>query len=152
MKVFELGHIVLYVRNLNVSKEFYSEILGWKQIASIGKTATLHSSGRTHHELLLIEVGENVKPIPSGPRVGMYHFGIKIGESDEELIQAMKILKQSNVKILGTSDHVVTHSIYISDPDGNEVEIYVDVQPERWQDQPELIASDPRPLTIFDKN
>ena len=82
----------------------------------------------------------------------MYHFGIKIRESDEELIQAMKILKQSNVMILGTSDHVVTHSMYISDPDGNEVEIYVDVQSERWRDQPELIASDPRPLTIFDKN
>jgi len=152
MKVLELGHVVLYVRNLDISKKFYADILGWKQIGSIGDIATLHSSGRTHHELLLIEVGQNAKSIPSGTRVGMYHFGIKIGESDQELIQAMGILKKSNVRILGSSDHIVTHSIYISDPDGNEIEIYIDVQPETWRNQPELIASEPKPLNIFDEN
>ena len=69
------------------------------------------------------------------------------------MIQSIKILKKSNVNLLDSSDHVVTtHSIYISDPDWNEVEIYLDVRPQRWRDQPELIASDPIPISIFDKN
>ena len=40
--------------------------------------------------------------------------------------------------IVGASDHTVTHSLYIEDPDGNELELYIDVQPERWRDDPAL--------------
>ena len=42
-------------------------------------------SGRTHHELLLIEVGEDAANLPPGRRVGLYHFGLKVGDSDDEL-------------------------------------------------------------------
>src|SRR3982074_730401 len=92
MQVKELGHLVLYVRNLKRSRHFYGDVLGWKEIKvpgeAIGVPAAAFTSGRTHHELLLIEVGEDATPIPKGRRVGMYHFGLKIGESDAELREA----------------------------------------------------------------
>lgn len=147
MEVKELGHLVLYVRDIERSKKFYGEVLGWKEIASGGPIAAF-SSGRTHHELLLIEVGENATPIPQGRRVGMYHFGLKVGTTDDELREALNTMLEAGVQVVGTADHSVTHSLYILDPDGNEIEIYIDVQPERWREDPEAIMAPVRPLRI----
>ena len=148
MEVKELGHIVLYVRELERSRRFYGEVLGWKEIAQLGTQGAMFSSGRTHHELLLLEVGEQAQPIPRGPRVGMYHFGLKVGESDEELREALEKLAAAGVPVRGATDHIVTHSLYIEDPDGNEIEIYIDVQPELWREDPQAIVAAPRPLRL----
>jgi catechol-2,3-dioxygenase len=148
MEVKELGHIVLYVRNLERSRRFYGDVLGWRQIATMGGQAAMFSSGRSHHELLLLEVGEDATPIPAGRRVGMYHFGLKIGESDDELRAAIEHVQKAGVQIVGMSDHTVTHSLYILDPDGNEIELYIDVQPEVWRDNPTAVAVPTKPLRI----
>ena len=155
MEVKDLGHIVLYVRNLERSKHFYRDVLGFRQITpedeDIGFPAAAFSSasGRTHHELLLIEVGEDATPIPGGRRVGMYHFGLKVGDSDDELREALATLKEAGAQISGASDHTVTHSLYILDPDGNEIELYIDVPGVDWKSDPSLIIASPiRPLRI----
>lgn len=148
MEVRELGHIVLYVRDLERSRRFYGEVLGWKEITGIGNFGAVFSSGRTHHELLLLAVGPDATPIPPAPRVGMYHFGLKIGESDEELREARDKLREAGVTVLGATDHTVTHSLYIEDPDGNEIELYIDVQPERWREDPTLVVARPRALAL----
>ncbi len=83
----ELGHIVLYVSDINKSVDFYGGILGWHPVINPGEHSPVaaFSSGRTHHELLLIEVGPDAQPIPHGRRLGVYHFGVKVGDSDDEL-------------------------------------------------------------------
>ena len=152
MQVKELGHLVLYVRNLDRSRQFYRDLLGWTAIPvpaeEVGFPAAAFSSGRTHHELLLIAVGEDAAPIPRGRRVGMYHFGLKIGETDEELRDARDQLVAAGAHLVGTADHTVTHSLYIEDPDGNEIELYIDVQPAVWKDDPAAIFAPPRPLRL----
>jgi catechol-2,3-dioxygenase len=148
MEIKELGHLVLYVRSLQASRHFYGEVLGWQEVAQVGDMGAVFSSGRTHHELLLLEVGDGAAPIPGGPRVGLYHFGLKVGETDEELRDALDQLREAGVKIVGASDHTVTHSLYIEDPDGNEIELYIDVQPELWREQPDLVVAMPRPLSL----
>jgi catechol 2,3-dioxygenase len=148
MQVKELGHIVLYVRDLERSRRFYGEVLGWREVARMGGQGAVFSSGRTHHELLLLEVGPQAAPIQPGPRVGMYHFGLKIGETDEELRTALNELLEAGVKVNGSADHTVTHSLYIEDPDGNEIELYIDVQPELWREDPEAIVAPPRALRL----
>jgi catechol 2,3-dioxygenase len=150
MEIKELGHIVLYVRDLERSQRFYGEILGWKQIPTPhGKTGrAAFSSGRTHHELYLIEVGSDAAALPPGRRVGMYHFGLKVGESDEELRQVLEHLTRHGVTIAGGTDHGVTHSLYIHDPDGHEIELYIDVQPERWRDDPSVFYAPAQALRL----
>lgn len=148
MQVKELGHIVLYVRDLDVSRRFYRDVLGWNEIVSVGGRMAMFSSGRTHHELLLIEVGPDAAPVPSGRRVGMYHFGLKIGTTDEELREALQTLLEAGANVVGTADHGVTHSLYITDPDGNEIELYIDVQPEAWREDPRAILAPVRPLRL----
>jgi len=148
MEVKELGHIVLYVHDLERSRRFYRDVLGWREVTELGGFGAMFSSGRTHHELLLIEVGPNAAPIPPGRRVGMYHFGLKIGTTDEELREALATLQANGAQVVGATDHNVTHSLYIVDPDGNEIELYIDVQPEVWRDDPSAIAAPPRPLRL----
>lgn len=148
MEVKELGHIVLYVRDLEASRKFYGDVLGWREVTRLGEVGAMFSSGRTHHELLLLEVGPEAQPIPPGRRVGMYHFGLKIGETDDELRAAIGKLQEAGVTIVGTADHTVTHSVYIVDPDGNEIELYIDVQPEVWREDPAAIAAPIRPLRL----
>jgi catechol-2,3-dioxygenase len=153
MEVKELGHLVLYVRNLERSAAFYRDVLGWRQLApteDLGLPAAAFSapSNRTHHELLLIEVGEDAQPLPQGRRVGLYHFGLKVGDTDEELRDALRSVQSAGVTVVGTSDHTVTHSLYILDPDGNEIELYVDVPGVDWKSDPALVFSAIRPLAL----
>ncbi len=148
MEVKELGHLVLYVRDLERSRRFYGQVLGWPEVAGMDGQAAVFSSGRTHHELLLLEVGPDAQPIPEGRRVGMYHFGLKVGETDEELREAIDSLQKEGVPIVGTADHNVTHSVYIVDPDGNEIELYIDVQPEVWREDPQAVMAPVRPLRL----
>jgi catechol-2,3-dioxygenase len=116
--------------------------------SSLPAAAFSAPSGRTHHELLLIEVGDDAADVPQGRRIGLYHFGLKIGDSDDELRAALKQLEAAGATVVGASDHTVTHSLYIEDPDGNEIELYIDVPGVDWKTHPELVANPTRPLRL----
>jgi catechol 2,3-dioxygenase len=149
--VTELGHIVLYVRDLDASRAFYEGVVGWPVVARIdlgGARAAAFSAGRTHHELLLIEVGPGAALVPAGRRLGMYHFGVKVGDSDDDLRVVVQRLRDHGDTIVGASDHTITHSLYVHDPDGNEVELYVDVPGVDWAANPEAILAPVRPLRL----
>jgi catechol-2,3-dioxygenase len=148
MEIKELGHVVLYVTNLERSAHFYREVLGFKQIGemNIGSGAVAFSSGRTHHELLLIEIGGTAKERKI-PEPGLYHIGFKIGEGTEELKKVYRELKEKDMRIIGLSDHTVTHSLYILDPDGNELELYADVS-DIWKKDPLAVLSPIKPLNL----
>jgi catechol 2,3-dioxygenase len=152
MTVRELGHLVLYVRDLGRSADFYRDVLGWRQVLPgpgeepVG--AAGFSSGRTHHELLLIEVGPDATPIPLGRRVGLYHFGLNVGDTDDDLRAALDAVQKAGATVVGSADHTVTHSVYILDPDGNEIELYIDVPGVDWQSDPTLVGAAVRPLRL----
>ncbi len=148
MKARYLGHVVFYVKDLKRSLAFYRDLLGFQEVGQIfeGKAAAL-TSGRTHHELLLIEVGAAPGP-PLGRRLGLYHIGIKIGDSLNELRAAKRELEQAGVPITGMSDHTVSQSLYLADPDGNEVELYVDADPAVWENDPAAVLSAIKPLRL----
>ncbi|MES2014562.1 MAG: VOC family protein [Patescibacteria group bacterium] len=145
MHIKELGHVVLYVSNLERSANFYRDTLGFNEITREPGVAVF-SSGRTHHELLLIEIGTEPKQ-KNAFETGLYHIGFKIGDTTEELKQAYQELKAADVTIVGMSDHSVTHSLYILDPDGNELELYADVSDE-WRENPKAVMKPARSLKL----
>ena len=145
MKIHELGHVVLYVTNLELVGDFYRDTLGFREVVRQWPIAAF-SSGRTHHEMLLIEVG-GVAEHSARPTPGLYHIGFKVADSHDELRAVYKELKEKKVPILGTTDHGVTHSIYIVDPDGNELELYADVSDE-WKRNPAAIGEEAKPLKL----
>jgi catechol 2,3-dioxygenase-like lactoylglutathione lyase family enzyme len=141
MNVVELGHVVFYVRDLERSRHFYRDVLGFPEISGatpIGFPAAAFSTGRTHHELLLIEVGPDAAALPPGRRVGMYHIGLKIGDEDQALRDALATLRDHGVPIAGLS----------ADPDGNEIELYVDVPGVDWRTDPSLVMRPTAPLRL----
>jgi catechol 2,3-dioxygenase len=148
MKVHELGHVVLYVRDLERSAHFYRDVLGFHELGRQDGMMAVYSSGRTHHELLLIEVGPQAPNPPRGGRVGLYHIGLKIGNSLDELRQAKAELEAAGVPILGISDHTVSQSIYLADPDGNEIEVFVFADPTIWKDNPLSVVAPTKALRL----
>ena len=148
MKAQYLGHVVFYVKNLDRSLAFYRDVVGFQEVGRIfgGKAAAL-TAGRTHHELLLIEVGDAPGP-PSGTRRGLYHIGIKVGDSLDDLRRAKQDLEKAGIGISGMSDHTVSQSLYLHDPDGNEVELYVDDPAVDWKSDPMAVLAPIKPLVL----
>jgi catechol 2,3-dioxygenase len=148
MKAHYLGHVVFYVKDLERSLTFYRDLLGFKEVGRIfnGAAAAL-TSCRTHHELLLIQVGDAPGP-PTGRRRGLYHIGIKLGDSLDELRAAKKDLERAGITIDGMSDHTVSQSLYLRDPDGNEVELYVDADEALWKNNPASVLGPIKPLQL----
>ena len=149
----ELGHLVLYVHDIERSTAFYRDALGWTQVAGdgvdgINAPVAVFSGGRTHHELLLIEVGADAAEIPAGRHVGLYHFGLKIGDDDDALRAALTQLRAHGVEVLGATDHTATHSLYLKDPDGNEIELYIDVPGVDWRTDPTSVLAPMKPLRL----
>lgn len=144
----ELGHVVLYVRELERSIAFYRDAVGLTLVGEIfdGQAAML-SGGRTHHELLLIRVGNAPGPL-HGRRIGLYHIGWKIGESLAALRECRERLQRLGIPIAGMSDHTVSQSLYLHDPDGNEIELYVDDPGVDWKHSKSWMEAPVKPLSL----
>lgn len=143
-----LGHVVFYVRDIERSVKFYTEVVGLDISGMIfnGRAALL-SGGSTHHELLLIQVGDAQGPV-HGRRIGLYHVGWKIGDSIDELKSLYNRLIDLDYAIDGLSDHTISHSIYLRDPDGNEVELYADNPDYDWRNDDSWMEAPVKPLNL----
>lgn len=147
MRIEKLGHVVLKVRNLERSAHFYRDILGMREVARMDAPRMIFFSfSQNHHDLACMEVGESALS-PGIREVGLYHIAFKIGNSLDDLRRVKRELMEKKIPILGQSDHVVSQSLYVEDPDGHEIELYVDADPRLWQKDPKLVANI-RPLDL----
>ena len=127
----QIGHVHLTVADLDRSLKFYRDLLGFNITARFGNSAVFLSSGNYHHHIgLNTWAGPNVTPPPTG-HSGLYHFAI-LYPNRHELAKAFKILWETKYPLEGASDHGVSESIYIKDPDGNGIELYCDRSTEEW--------------------
>ena len=140
MPVQSLGHVVLKVRDLAVSVPFYRDVLGLREVARYRQNMVFFSLGKNHHDLALLEVGAHAAT-PDAYSVGLYHVAFKVGDSLDALRAMRDHLAQHAVPVLGQSDHQVSQSLYIRDPDGIEIELYVDADASVWHDNPQAVAT-----------
>ncbi len=145
MQVQALGHAVLKVRNLERAEAFYNGVLGIP-------IAARHPSGMmtfftlgNHHDLALLAVGDGAPAAPNNAP-GLYHVAFKVGDTPEQLRQAKEDLERAGVAIDGSADHTVSLALYIHDPDGNGIELYVDASDE-WKRDPSRVT-DIKPLVL----
>ncbi|GLI02691.1 VOC family protein [Phytohabitans aurantiacus] len=127
MGVHRLNHAVLFVRDVNRSVAFYSDVLGFRQIAmtpdGFRGAAFLQAPDSTNdHDLGLFELGPNAGPSGAGrTTVGLYHIAWEV-DTLEELERIAVRLSEAGA-LVGTSDHGTTKSLYGKDPDGLEFEV-----------------------------
>lgn len=143
-----VGHIHLTVADLDRSLTFYKDLLGFEVSARYGDSAVFLSAGGYHHHIgLNTWSGKGATPAPFG-HTGMYHVAF-LYPNRKELAKVLKNIIDSGYPLEGASDHIVSEAIYLRDPDGNGVEIYVDRPRSSWKVSNDgLVEMDTLPLDL----
>jgi len=126
-----IGHVHLKVADLDRSIAFYSGVLGFAVTQRYGTQAAFLSAGGYHHHIGL-NTWESLggRPAPRG-HTGLYHTAFLYPDR-AELADALYRVVQAGITIDGAADHGVSEAIYVTDPDGNGVELYRDRPREKW--------------------
>ena len=131
VKPKQLGHLVLRVRDIDRSEEFYNDVLGLHTTTKRpGAMVFLSAGDDASHELALMSVGPDA-PGPEKDRVGLYHFAWEM-ESFEDLKELYQRLKETHIRITGFGDHGVSLGVYLRDPDDNEIEVFYELPKSHW--------------------
>jgi len=128
-KETRIGYAHLRVRDLERALTFYLDVLGLKLVSGGMHTATLSATGRGPGILVLTEK----KDAPARPprSSGLYHVAFRV-PNRRALAMLIQHLNDSNWNIDGFADHDVSEAVYLSDPEGNGIEVYVDRPRETW--------------------
>jgi catechol 2,3-dioxygenase len=126
VKVQALGHVVVKVRSAQRSEDFYAGILGIPVAFRISDPVriTFFTLGN-HHDFATIEIGKDA-PAADPAAIGLAHVAFKIGSSLEEYRSAEAKLESAQIEVLYAAERACTKSLHVHDPDGNEVELYID--------------------------
>jgi catechol 2,3-dioxygenase len=139
-----INHLVLTVRDLAASEQFYTEKVGFEKCGELGpdmgtKMSFFRGHASSHHDLALVQVKDVSSAPPVAPTsfenapVGINHIAIGY-PSREEWLERLKTLQERGVEFLVRGNHGMTHSAYFNDPDGNFIEVVYDVPAEVWKD------------------
>ncbi|OGA09796.1 MAG: hypothetical protein A2W68_12095 [Betaproteobacteria bacterium RIFCSPLOWO2_02_64_14] len=150
MEIRELGHVVLQVTDLDRSIRFYRDTLGLPLVSQgkpRGRRIVFFSLGAKHHDLALIELAPGAEGHDPA-RAGVMHIAFKIGDDIELLKEARARMVAAGVPVVNTTEHMTTYSLYLSDPDGITVELYVDRDPATWREKPDALGAYAKPLVL----
>ena len=143
-----VNHVVLNVRDLEESHRFWTEIVGLKQVGALRPRADMgsmppmrfysgdHGGKMTHHDVALVE-NPNVPPPPAewglfGAPQAINHIAIAMPDR-ETWQKRLAFLQSRGVKFHLRINHGVTHSVYISDPNGYGVELLYELPRHLWE-------------------
>jgi catechol 2,3-dioxygenase len=121
-----LGAVHLTVSDLDRSLGFYQDALGLRAQRREDGAAALGAGGEE-----LVVLHEEPGARPAGRHAGLYHYAL-LFPAREELARAVQRLAATRTPVSGASDHGVSEAIYLSDPDGNGIELYADRPREAW--------------------
>lgn len=141
-----LGHIVLNVRNLAVSIPFYCQVLGLKEVGRNAAQMVFLSFGVKDHDVVLRQV-ESAATSHDESAVGLRQVAFRIGEVLDQLRAFRAHLEAHGVSIKRIHEHVASTSIYFSDPDGIELEAYIEHPEETWRGERQAVRID-RPVRL----
>ncbi len=131
-----IGHVHLKVADLDRSLAFYRDVLGFQVTQRYGDQAVFLSAGGYHHHLGLNTWESRGGRPPAPGTTGLYHTAILYPDRPA-LADALRRLVEAGIRLDGASDHGVSEALYLTDPDGNGVELYRDREPADWPRNPD---------------
>ena len=131
-----IGHVHLKVADLDRSLAFYVGVLGFQVMQRHGDQVAFVSAGGYHHHIGLNTWESRGGPPPAPGTTGLYHAAI-LYPTRADLADALRRLIAAGISLDGASDHGVSEALYLSDPDGNGVELYWDRPAEAWSRAPD---------------
>jgi catechol 2,3-dioxygenase len=143
-----LGHVNIYVRNAERSRQWYADVLGLHTYDLIpGRAAFMSADLEQSHEVALIQVGDDAAG-PQKGQVGLNHMAWMMHSLDD-LKEVYQRLKDKDVKIDHVSDHGISVGIYFRDPDGNGVEVSYELPRDQWYRNDQVFSGAERPKGLF---
>ncbi len=125
-----IGQVHLQVSDLARALAFYSSLLGFRQAGKAGGSVLLSATGRAPCHIVLTEIPDaRRKPART---TGLYHVALRY-PSRLALARAFRRLVDYDWPFQGFADHLVSEALYLADPDGNGLELYVDRPRDQWQ-------------------
>ncbi|MFC4736768.1 VOC family protein [Bacillus daqingensis] len=141
--VTHVSRVSLKVEDLERALRFYTTVIGFQVTDQTARTAELTAGGTV---LLTLEQPEDV--MPKQPRTtGLFHFALLVPDRADVGRFIKHSVKHGNV-IQGASDHRVSEALYLSDPDGNGIEIYADRDPSSWPWTNDQVGMVTEPLDV----
>lgn len=131
-----IGHVHLKVADLERALRFYCGVLGFELMQRIGNSAAFVAAGGYHHHIALNTWESLGGEAPPFGTTGLYHLAV-LYPNRAALADALCRLIQADIALEGASDHGVSESLYLRDPDGNGVELYRDRPLEQWTRTPD---------------
>lgn len=127
----QIGHVHLKVADLDRAIGFYTGVLGFEVQQRFGTRAAFLSAGGYHHHIGL-NTWESLggTPAPKG-HTGLYHTAFLYPDR-AALADALRRVVDAGIPVDGAADHGVSEAIYVTDPDGNGVELYRDRPQSDW--------------------
>jgi catechol 2,3-dioxygenase len=141
----KVGHAHLRVKDLKSALGFYEGLLGFRQAATRDRTIALSATGQWPYLLLLTEV-PGAQSQPAGT-TGLYHLAIRY-PTRKALALSFQRLIAAEWPFQGFADHLVSEALYLADPDGNGLELYVDRPRALWVQQHGQIEMGTEPLDV----
>jgi len=143
----QIGNAHLQVSNVERALSFYKDKLGFKEILRTGDSTLLSANG-AHPAQIILSARIDAKPKP--PRTtGLFHVAIRY-PNRRELAKVFRRLLENEWPFQGFSDHGVSEALYLSDPDGNGVELYTDRRREQWRWQNNQVTMFTEALDVDD--
>ncbi|WP_395737181.1 VOC family protein [Prosthecobacter sp.] len=143
-----IGHVHLKVADLERSLAFYAGVLGFQPTQRYGTQAAFVSAGGYHHHIGLNTWESSGGKAPARGTTGLYHVAILYPDR-ASLADALRRLIEHKIPLDGASDHGVSEALYLHDPDGNGLELYVDRDPSLWpRDSHGELAMTTEPLDL----
>ena len=124
-----LGAVRLQVADLDRSLEWYRRVLGLEVVGRTSGRAGLAPQG-TGRTLVELHERRGATPVPRRGRLGLYHYALLLPDRPA-LGRFLRHLGEINERA-GMSDHLVSEALYLSDPEGNGIEIYADRPADEW--------------------
>lgn len=117
----------LIVRDLDLVSKYYQAVIGLQKLEGGNKG---HILGAGEKPLLTLHKDQNAEQAP--PRsAGLYHTAFLL-PSRKDLAHYLRHIAEHRITIVGAADHLVSEALYLSDPEGNGIEIYADRPHEEW--------------------
>jgi len=143
-----LGHVNIYVRNVEQSHTWYKDVLGLHTYDYMpGRAAFLSADIEQSHEVALIQVGDDA-PLQQKGQVGLNHMAWMMHSLDD-LKDMYQRLKEKHVAIDHVSDHGISVGIYFRDPDGNGIEVSYELPRSQWPLHERVFSGADRPRGLF---
>ena len=138
-----IGMVSLTVRDLPRVSAYYQEVLGLHLLEGGKDTARLGAGNR-----VLLELREDKSARERSPReAGLFHTAFLL-PNRRDLAAWIGHAVERRIPVAGASDHLVSEALYLSDPEGNGIEIYADRPVAEWHRNNGTIEMVTDPLDI----